>query len=162
MDDVVQFPLTIYYDSACPVCRGEMSALKRLDAANRLVLVDCAGGVVDDACRAAGLGGNDLLGAIHARDASGRWLAGVDVFVVAYRAAGLHALAWLFGERHLRAIWDRLYPWIARHRYALSRVGLAHLFRLLPHRPARSAACDDGVCAPRQVGARAYHSAAKK
>lgn len=146
----MRYPLTIYYDSACAICRSEMTTLRSLAAADRLVLVDCSGGAIDDACREAGLSSADLLGIIRARDASGRWFSGVDVFVLAYGAAGLKAFAWLFSQPHLRVIWDRIYPWIARNRQRLSRLGLHHLFRLLPHRPARDAdAGCDGACAPR-------------
>jgi predicted DCC family thiol-disulfide oxidoreductase YuxK len=148
--NAIVFPLAIYYDSACALCNSEMTTLARLDGGGRLKLIDCAGGVLDKDARAAGFTAEDLLGVIRARDAEGRWLAGVDVFVVAYRAAGLRTLAWMFGQRHLRIVWDRAYPWIARNRYALSKLGLAHVFRLLPHRPSHATnACDSGTCALR-------------
>jgi predicted DCC family thiol-disulfide oxidoreductase YuxK len=70
-----------------------------------------------------------MLARIHARDADGRWLRGVDVFAAVYEAAGLRALTRVFRSRRLRPLWDRLYPWIADHRYALSRLGLSRLFR---------------------------------
>lgn len=152
----VAYPLTIYYDSACPLCATEMRMLVALDVEGRLALSDCAAGRLDDACRAAGLSSADLLAAIHARDADGRWLRGVDVFVAAYRAAGLTRLAAWFADRRLRPVWDRLYPWVARHRDRLSRFGLQHLFRLVPHRrlAARASratagrdACARGLCA---------------
>ncbi len=137
----VAYPLTIYYDSACPLCATEMRMLVALDVEGRLALSDCAAGRLDDACRAAGLSSADLLAAIHARDADGRWLRGVDVFVAAYRAAGLTRLAAWFADRH---------------RDRLSRFGLQHLFRLVPHRrlAARASratagrdACARGQCA---------------
>ena len=157
MKMAVRHPLTIYYDSACPICASEMTTLMRLDVAGRLALSDCAGGRLDDACRAAGLTSADLLARIHARDADGRWLVGVDVFVAAYDAAGLALLARLFGMRRLRPLMDRGYLWIARHRYRLSRLGIHHLFRLVPHRAIRAAAmrsaaargtCTSGTCGP--------------
>ena len=152
----VAYPLTIYYDGACPICATEMTTLKRHDVGDRLILRDCAnrdGSSVsgesardggrddgrDDVCRAAGITLADLGARIHARDAAGRWLVGVDVFVVAYDAAGFALLATLFAHPRLRPSWDRLYPWVARHRYALSRLGLQHAFRLLPHRARRAA-----------------------
>jgi predicted DCC family thiol-disulfide oxidoreductase YuxK len=151
----VTYPLTIYYDSACPICVSEMSTLTTLDFERRLVLFDCAGGRIDDACLQAKLGASDLLAIIHARDANGRWLKGVDVFVAAYEAAGLAVLARLFDSRRLRPIWERVYPYIARNRYGLSRLGFHHLFKLIPHRlllaratraTTNTTACVDGAC----------------
>jgi predicted DCC family thiol-disulfide oxidoreductase YuxK len=151
----IRYPLTIYYDSACPICSTEMGTLMSLDVDHRLVLFDGAGGALDAACIEAGLSSQQLLAIIHARDADGRWIEGIDVFVAAYRAAGLSALASLFADRRLRPIWDRVYPWIARNRYRLSRLGLHHLFRLIPHRRLlasaeravrTSATCTNGSC----------------
>jgi hypothetical protein len=50
------------------------------------------------------------------RDAEGQWLVGVDAFRAIYSAVGLKTLGmlWLL----LRPV----YPWIARHRQALSRL----------------------------------------
>ena len=36
------YPLTLYYDGACPVCALEMDHLRSRDAAARLVFVDIA------------------------------------------------------------------------------------------------------------------------
>ena len=151
----VRYPLTIYHDGACPLCATEMRTLTDLDIDGRLALFDVAGGRLDAACRAAGLTTDDLLASIHARDAAGRWWTGIDVFVAAYRAAGLTAVAALLDHRRTRPMWDRLYPTIARHRDRLARLGLQHLFRLVPKRwllararraARRAAGCAEGVC----------------
>jgi predicted DCC family thiol-disulfide oxidoreductase YuxK len=36
------YPMTVYYDHSCPLCREEMFALKAYDAENRLQLIDCS------------------------------------------------------------------------------------------------------------------------
>lgn len=126
------FPLTIYFDAACPLCASEMRTLKAADTEGRLVLVDCSAPGFDDASLAAcGVSREAMLARIHARDAAGRWLDGVEVFEAAYGAAGFSALARLWGSKRLRPCWDRVYPWIARRRYLLSRLGFTCFFRLL-------------------------------
>lgn len=128
----VRFPLTIYYDASCPLCASEMHTLAARDAARSLVLVDCSAPEFDDKPTAKeGVTRALLLERIHARDAAARWISGVDVFAVAYRAAGLGLPARLFASRRLRPRFERLYPWIAAIRYPLSRFGLQHAFRLL-------------------------------
>jgi predicted DCC family thiol-disulfide oxidoreductase YuxK len=37
--------LTLYFDSACPLCRREMNRLRRWDRAGRLAFVDMSGPV---------------------------------------------------------------------------------------------------------------------
>lgn len=155
MKPVACFPLTIYYDASCPLCANEMHALKAADNDSKLVLVDCSRPEFDDRpfanCRVTR---ESMMRLIHARDANGRWFMGVDVFEVAYEAAGFAMLARLWGHRRLRPWWEKLYPWIARNRYALSRLGLPHLFRLLTRNTRRRSAsavahrCSTGVCIP--------------
>jgi predicted DCC family thiol-disulfide oxidoreductase YuxK len=77
-----------------------------------------------------------MMARIHARDASGRWSSGIDVFEAVYKVAGFARLARLLGSRRLRPLFERLYPWIAANRYRLSRLGLRRLpGRLLRLRP---------------------------
>lgn len=146
------WPLTIYYDASCPLCRQEMDALAAADGRGRLRLHDISGDhSLDDACRDAGLGKAELMRRIHARDADGRWYRNIDVFEHAYAAAGLEGMARLWGHPRLRSLWDRLYPWVADHRQGLSWFRLHRLFGWLVRRAARRAqrraqACSDGLC----------------
>lgn len=140
------WPLTIYYDASCPLCRAEMEAMKARDAAGVLRLVDCsAAGFDEGTIKAPGVTRAAMLIRIHAQDAAGRWLVGVPVFAAVYRAAGLRVPARLFESPWLRPFFDRAYPWIADHRYLLSRLGLSRFFHLVALRgaaPARPcAAC---------------------
>lgn len=138
MKSTVKFPLTIYYDASCPLCANEMHALQTADTSGKLILVDCSCPTFDDRRFAScGITRESMLAKIHACDAEGRWLKGVDVFETAYDAAGFAVLARLWGHRRLRPWWEMLYPWIARNRYVLSRLGLPHLFRLLLKNPRR-------------------------
>ena len=146
------FPLTIYYDASCPLCAEEMHALRAYDRRGRLHLIDCSDrDFADDAVAAAGLSRSELMRLIHARDAAGRWYRGIDVFEHAYRAAGVEAVARLWGAPRLRPTLSRLYRWIARHRMALSRLRLNALFGWWVRRAARKAharqsPCRDGTC----------------
>jgi len=146
------WPLLVYYDASCPLCREEMHALKAHDGAQRLALVDAsAPGFSDPALAAAGIGQDALMRLIHARDADGRWFIGVDVFEQAYGAVGLHRVAALWANPRLRPLWARLYPWVARFRQPLSWLGLNRAYGWLIRRAAARAqrqaqACAAGRC----------------
>ncbi len=146
------WPLTIYYDHSCPLCREEMLALKDHDRHQRLALVDAsAPGFRDPHVAAAGLGREQLMRLIHARDAAGRWYVGVPVFELAYGAAGLAGIARLWANPRLRPLWEALYPWVARLRQPLSALRLNRAYGWLVRRAAaraqrRSEACRDGAC----------------
>jgi len=148
----VSYPLTIFYDASCPLCRKEMQVLKEYDAQARLLLVDCSTpGFVDAAATEKGIGAADMMKLIHARDLDGRWFIGVDVFVLAYRAAGIESMARFWSLPLLRPLWERIYPWVARNRMPLSRLGVVAAFDALVRWAARRAlkrgdACRDGQC----------------
>jgi predicted DCC family thiol-disulfide oxidoreductase YuxK len=129
---VTAYPITVYYDASCELCRAEIDAMKSRDDADRLQLIDAsaAGFVPPD-----GVTRHDLMSRIHARDANGAWLRGVDVFAAVYEAAGFRRLARIYRSRALRPLLDRMYPWIADHRQALSALGLARVFGIA-RRPA--------------------------
>jgi len=133
----IAYPLTVYYDASCPLCRAEVQALKDRDRDDLLRLVDCSVpgfAAVGDVTR------ETMMARIHARDAHGRWLRGLDVFAAIYAAAGLRFLARLYASAALRPVFDRIYPWIADHRQLLSRLGVPRLFDLV-RRPPSCAAC---------------------
>ena len=146
------WPLLIYYDASCPLCREEMHALKAHDAGDRLRLVDASpDGFADPELTAAGIARADLMRLIHARDANGRWFIGVDVFELAYGAAGLHGIARLWANPKLRPLWNSLYPWVARLRQPLSWLRLNRAYGWLVRRAAaraqaRASTCATGTC----------------
>ena len=141
---MLTFPLTVYYDASCPLCASEMHALKARDRDGRLLLVDCSTPGFDDRGFAAeGITQAAMLARIHARDARGRWLQGVDVFVEAYRVAGFERIATALENSWLRPWFVRIYPWIARHRFSLSRLGLFRTYNRIAARARRSDASVD-------------------
>ena len=142
--------LTVWYDASCPLCATEMRALQRHAGEDVLQLRDCSAADFEDAeVVASGYSRADLMRLIHARDVDGRWLRGVAVFERVYRLAGIESVAQVFAHRRLRPLWDRLYPWIARHRMGLSRLHLNAIYRrtidYAAHRTARRARAD-GRC----------------
>ena len=146
------YPLTIFYDASCPLCQKEMQALKDYDSEERLLLVDCSSaGFIDESAAQKGITTADMMALIHARDREGRWFIGVDVFVLAYGAAGIDFMARFWSLPLLRPLWDRLYPWVARNRMLMSKLGVVEGFDMLVRWAARraqkrSAACRSGQC----------------
>ena len=126
----LQYPLTVFYDASCPLCATEMHALKARDRDGLLELVDCSGASFDAADLGLPVTRAALMERIHARDGDGRWLTGVDVFEAAYGAAGLKKVARFWSSAKLRPVLVFIYPWIARNRQRLSRIGLARLLAL--------------------------------
>ena len=133
------YPLTLFYDAACPVCRTEMEALRQRDAAGRLRFEDVR------AVRFAVPAGttlDDMLTSLHGRTADDRLVVGVESLRLAYRAVGLGWLVAPTAWPLLRGPSERAYLWFARHRFAMPAwLGLAALGLR-----SRRAHCDDSTC----------------
>lgn len=148
-----QYPLTVYYDASCGLCNSEMQNIRIHDSGKHLILVDCSPpDFVDTPYRADGVTREAMMECLHVRNAHGEWIKGVAAFELVYRTAGMPALASLWGGKFTRPIAERLYPWVARHRRAISWTGLPILFMLCGKCEARRAyrrsrQCRDGECA---------------
>ena len=94
------WPLTLYYDGACPLCAREIALLRRHAARERLQLMDIAATDFDP--RPLGLALSTLQARLHARWADGRWLVGLDASLASWQAAGLGAWVAPLGWRALR------------------------------------------------------------
>lgn len=140
------YPLTLYYDGACPLCMAEMRNLMlRNQREQRLRFVDIAAPGFE---APVGVTRDELASLLHAQAPDGSWLRGVDTFVAMYEAVGVSWVTRALSAPGLRPLADRLYPWIARHRRWFPR-WLAHLvFETAMRRAAQQAvpACADGVC----------------
>ncbi|WP_411728540.1 thiol-disulfide oxidoreductase DCC family protein [Methyloglobulus sp.] len=142
------YPLTIYFDASCRLCDSEMHNIKLHDADNQLILIDCSAPDFDDTvCKANNISQTAMMNRLHAQDANGQWLIGVAAFEVIYQTVGMATIAKLWGY----PIAERLYPWVVRHRYTLSWMGLPHLFGLWSRHAARQAEkrsrlCNEGRC----------------
>jgi predicted DCC family thiol-disulfide oxidoreductase YuxK len=128
----VTLPITVFYDHSCPMCRSEMLAMKSRDTANAFILADCSPTDFDETpFLKDGIHRIDMMRLIHAKDADGKWLIGVDVFAVIYRLAGFRFLSAVWGSSVLRPILSRLYPWVADNRMWLSKLGVPKFFSAL-------------------------------
>lgn len=134
------YPLTLFHDGHCPVCRTEMHMLVGRDRARRPRFEDVHG---DGFTPSAGTTPADLLTAIHARSADGRIVVGVETIRLAYRAVGLGWLVAPTAWPLLRGPSERAYRWFARHRFAMPAWLALAAFALR----SRSAPCDDDACA---------------
>ena len=127
--DATAFPVTIFYDASCPVCASEIGALASRDGRCNLRMVDCSAPAFDAASLGRpGLSRSRMLEALHARDSNGRWFEGIDAFAIAYGCAGMTRVAGLLRHPLAKPLLSYLYPWVARHRFALSRTGLPAWF----------------------------------
>ncbi|HJW10589.1 MAG TPA: DUF393 domain-containing protein [Albitalea sp.] len=113
------YPLTVFYDAACPVCAFEMESLRARNRDGRLVFVDIAGPGFDPAPYGVSLAA--MNAEIHAQRADGVMLRGVEVLRLAYAAVGLGWLLRPTGWAPLRPLFDAGYRVFARHRLAISR-----------------------------------------
>ena len=140
----------VYFDGSCPLCRAEIGALKAADPMDCLRLHDCSPtGFVDPDAKLAGIDRAAMMSAMHIRAADGRWYTGVEAFEVMYRAVGIESMARFWSHPWLKPTLVHMYPWIARNRQLLSRLGITKLFEVMIRREAFRAAkrrCDDTSC----------------
>lgn len=140
-----QYPLTIYYDSSCPLCNQEMSRLKQRDQHNHLHLIDCASPDFSPPDNAPS--GASMMQLLHAQTPDGQWVIGVPAFQMAYAGVGFGFVSdWL--ERPLISrMMKKLYPVIARNRYLVPGWVAGIWFNylaIIANR--RSQACANGQC----------------
>ncbi|MDB5932416.1 MAG: hypothetical protein JWR60_4123 [Polaromonas sp.] len=141
------YPLTLYYESACPLCYAEMSNLMLRNQGGQLRFADVSAPGFADVPEGATM--QDLLALIHARTADGRLIKGVEVFELAYRAVGLDWISAALRLPVLRPLADWGYPVLARNRHRIPRRLVSLLFEGSVRRAAERAAsarCDAGTC----------------
>ena len=83
----MNWPLTLYFDGACPLCAREIKLLRGHAAKDRLLFVDISSGAFD--AKALGFTFEQMQSSLHARFADGRWVTGLDATLWSWRAAGL-------------------------------------------------------------------------
>jgi predicted DCC family thiol-disulfide oxidoreductase YuxK len=113
------------------MCNSEMQNIKLHDEHKHLILIDCSDDSFDDSpFQAEGVTKTIMMNRLHAQDANGQWLVGVDAFEVIYQAVGMASIAKLWGGRFTKPLAEKLYPWVVKHLYTLSKIGLPELFGL--------------------------------
>lgn len=141
------YPLTLYYESACPLCNAEMTNLMLRNTEGQLRFVDVSAPGFTDL--PAGTAMHDLLDLIHARTAGGRVIKGVEVFRLAYQAVGLGWVSFAIRLPVLGRLADWSYPLLARNRHRIPRRLVSLLFEGAVRRAAERSArmrCDEESC----------------
>lgn len=136
------YPLTLYYDGACPMCHAEMHNLMLRNRDELLAFVDISVPGFDG--QPPGATQHDLMTLIHARQADGTLVKGVDVFRLAYSAAGLPWVSALMRRPVIGPLADRLYPWVARFRNHIPQRLVVLLFENAARRAAAQPRCQSG------------------
>lgn len=110
--------VTVYYDSACPLCLREIALMRRLDRRGRIRFVD-----VFDAGASCPLDRETLLARFHARDEDGRLVSGAAAFAAMWRAIPLlRPLGLLARYRPVLYLLEGIYRVFLRVRPGLQRL----------------------------------------
>jgi len=115
---MASYPLTVFFDGACPICDREIALMKRLDRRRRLEFCDFSAQEYDAA--SSGFATADLGAVIHARWADGSIITGVEVFRAMWEAVGLGFLARLSRLSLVEPLVLNAYAWFARNRLRLT------------------------------------------
>ena len=142
------YPLTLFYDAACPVCSLEMDHLREASRDGRLRFVDISQPGFDASAHGGSAAAMDAE--IHGLCADGTMLRGVEVLRLAYGAAGLGWVLRPTGWGPLRPLFDAGYRIFARHRRPISRAAAPLIDAVRAARARRQAArmrdCAGGAC----------------
>lgn len=114
-----QWQIQVFFDGECPLCRREITFLRRRDGGRGRVSFEDITAPGFDATRH-GLERKDLTGRIHGVLPDGRIVDGVEVFRRLYDAVGL---GWLLAPTRwplLRPLADAAYRWFARNRLRIT------------------------------------------
>lgn len=130
------YPLTIYFDGACGVCRQEMDKFKARDKHQRLRFVDISQPGFE--AGQFGLDRKQVRIYLHVKDSDGRLSRGVDAFAAIWQALGYKILPQLCRSVFVKP-WARLfYRIFSRYRYFFSG-------------QKSKARCDKGTCQWRRL-----------
>ncbi len=133
------YPLSLFYDASCPLCRREIEFLLARDELRRLVAVDVSSpGFANDT----GVPMKTLLTMMHGRRPDGTILQGAEVFRLAYGAAGLAWVAGALSWPALAPFWNVFFAFVGHHRNRFPDWLSAAIFG----RDGRRGACRDGRC----------------
>jgi predicted DCC family thiol-disulfide oxidoreductase YuxK len=77
--------LTVCYNGACPVCRGEMEHYQRIARAHSLPLGWSDINTAPELFRCHNIDFDTAMRRLHAVDAEGRLIRGIDVFIAVWR-----------------------------------------------------------------------------
>lgn len=112
--------LTVLYDGHCVLCRSSAERVRRLNRGGQIELLDLHDANVP--ARFPQVDREKALRLMQAVDAAGRVSSGVDAWArIAEALPGWRAAAWLLGIPGIHRAAERVYGWVARHRYRWNR-----------------------------------------
>ena len=116
---VKPYPLTVYFDGECPICRREIDLMKVLNRRERLQFIDFSNSSYQPTDQR--LSQCDLGRVIHARWSDGTIITGVEVFREMWEAIGLGFLARFSRLSGINTLLVRAYAWFAKNRLWLTK-----------------------------------------
>jgi predicted DCC family thiol-disulfide oxidoreductase YuxK len=126
--------IRVYFDGACPFCRGIQDRVARFDPRQRVEFVDYHDPI---AAAQAPFPESALAAEMHAVTENGQWHIGYFAWAAILRELPAWKwLGWLMILPPFRWFGPAVYRWIARHRYSLPGLG---------------APCDEHSCAVPQA-----------
>lgn len=133
------YPLTLFYDASCPLCRHEVEFLLERDGLRRLVAMDVSR---PDFINDTGIPLETLMTTMHGRHPDGQLVTGSRVFQLAYRAVGLGWVAGSLSWPVLAPFWDAFFAFVGTHRQRFPGWLSAAIFR----RRGRVGGCHGDQC----------------
>jgi len=113
------YPLTVYFDGECPICRREIDLMKKINRKNHLQFIDFSNASYQSADQ--DLNQCDLARVIHARWSDGTIITGVEVFREMWEAIGLGFLARFSRLSGINTLLVKAYAWFAKNRLWLTK-----------------------------------------
>lgn len=111
--------LKVFFDGACSLCTGTMTALRRRDRSGALEFIDIT--AADFSPLSYGLSGFNLQAAIHCQDEYGHVAAGMAALRRIYQQLGMGVFLNWTGWPLIAPWADRVYRLVARYRPRSSR-----------------------------------------
>ena len=125
------YPLTVYFDGECPICRREIDLMKRFNRRERLQFIDFSNFTYRPTDH--GLNQCELRRVIHACWSDGTLITGIDVFREMWKAIGLGIFARFSRRPLINTLLVKAYDWFAKNRLRLT--GRTYCFSSRPNRP---------------------------
>lgn len=117
-ESCAETPLKLFYDGQCPLCSREIEFLISLISPRKVEFID----ISSPSFSTDGLGKTqaELMAEIHALEASGKWLKGMEAFRAVYAASPYGILGKLSALPGIRQVFDFIYAIFARNRLRLT------------------------------------------
>lgn len=119
MSTKTKWPVTVFYDKACTICRSLIEGYKKQDTKNRLKLVD----ISSPGFKAEKYGLDPELVRIYlyAKNTQNQTVRGIDAFIWVWQAIDKNLRAAILGWPVIRIIAQPLYRLFSRYRYLFSK-----------------------------------------